>query len=384
MNKHELIPTARILLGGENDVDGFKYALHSGDLRRPSTLASNGPHANLLQSYSEIGDEIFSPEVFPQTAYYKNARYCIDFFGEYFPDCRTYEEVVAFARHFVAMCNNGFESRYSSPNEPPIVIRIPDSEYFQIVQGNHRIAIEIAKKRDFIICQVLPGFSHYTPAQFLLNNISWDSGDRILYQPLPAPELQNTYTLARKCEDRLMKIIELLNIMGIRNQKDHTIIDLGSYYGYFVEMLVRSGYNTLGIEIDRVAISLGNIFYKNTLNRITHGSITSLLINDQQQKFDIVLCLSIMHHCLTRRFSLDILSFAKGLDKITSHCLLLEMATESEKWFSNLLKGWNQETIIEFMLENTSFSECANLGYDSDSCGQFSGNFNRPMLAFFK
>ena len=75
------IPVRKILLGGEGDLRARQYSYLTGDLLRPSTRASSGPHATFLADYERLGERIFDPDIFETTPYYKNARDRIRVFG---------------------------------------------------------------------------------------------------------------------------------------------------------------------------------------------------------------------------------------------------------------------------------------------------------------
>lgn len=58
------VPLNRILLGGENDLPGYRYSLLTGDFKRPSCSVASGPHAEFLSSYLKLGDAILETPFF--------------------------------------------------------------------------------------------------------------------------------------------------------------------------------------------------------------------------------------------------------------------------------------------------------------------------------
>src|SRR5256714_5522533 len=95
----------RLLCGGENGLSGRQYALHTGNFLRPSTPFARAPHVQFLEQYKQIGDEIFRPEVFRQTAYFANAVECMNVVGQYFT-CTREDQVEQVARGFAARFRN--------------------------------------------------------------------------------------------------------------------------------------------------------------------------------------------------------------------------------------------------------------------------------------
>ena len=80
------------------------YARHTGDFLRPSTPISQSPQVRFLEEYKRIGEEIFRPEVFHQTAYFANAAQCMNVVGQYFY-CTREEEIEQIARGLVNRFN---------------------------------------------------------------------------------------------------------------------------------------------------------------------------------------------------------------------------------------------------------------------------------------
>ena len=107
-------------------------------------------------------------------------------------------------------------------------------------------------------------------------------------------------------------------------------------------------------------------------------------LSEGSQKFDVISCLSIMHHLINRRESIDPLKLLHAIDKATNKILFFEMGQETESWFKTSLQGWNDSTIPAWVLNNSSFKSFQNLGKDSDNVGKFKENFHRTLFVFIK
>ncbi len=382
------IPVYKILLGGENDLSGYQYSLLTGDYFRPSTKAKDSPHAQFLLDYIQYGEKILEKEFFQETSYFKNAQTCIDLFGDYFPGIDTDERISLAAERFIKLFDQQDISHlpskgHSKQGEIIIVSPIENSDFFQLVQGNHRVAFAIANKLEYIKAKVNIQKKEITPIQFLLESLQWEQGDKILYQPLPCPELQSQWVLARNCEDRLNGMKSFLKKEDMSFSKDSTYLDLGSYYGWFVNKFIENGFDGYGVEKDNVPIQVGEIVFPNIKNKVFKNEITRFL-KTSNKTYNIVSCLSIMHHFITQRENRNPEELLRLLDKTTNKILFFEMGEEHEKWFSTSLKGWNVDTIEKWVLSNTSFKKAYQLGRDIDSQGKFSDNFGRMLFAFVK
>lgn len=376
------IPVKKILLGGENDLPGYQYSLMTGDYMRPSTRVDAGPHTKLLLDYLLHGEQLF--DRFEESEYYKNARQCIDLFGEYFPEIDSEEKIILAARRFVYLFEHRDVSHlpsagHSKDNELIEVVPIRESDCYQLRQGNHRVAFAVANNKVSIKAKISRSRTEITPIQFLLRSLQWEQGDKIIYQPLPCPELDDQWVLARKCEDRFERMIRFIIEQGV--SATTRILDLGAYYGWFVSTFRRRGYLCEGVEKDNIPIQIGKIAYSNITNSIHHNDILRFLIS-QKQSYDVVCCLSIMHHLISGRERSDPLRLLKLLDLRTTRILFFEMGQADEKWFSKTLSGWDVDAIENWVLSNTTFRKATRLGKDTDGVGQFAGNFGRMLFAF--
>jgi 2-polyprenyl-3-methyl-5-hydroxy-6-metoxy-1,4-benzoquinol methylase len=381
------IPVRKILLGGEGDLRAKQYSYLTGDLLRPSTGASSGPHAMFLTEYERLGEKIFDQDIFETTSYYRNARDCIRVFGSYFPSSLTPDRIVLTAKRFALQ----FEGKsvahlpaagHSPEGEAIKVFTVKDSDCYELMQGNHRVAFAARRNQELITADV-QFKPNYTPLQEMVQNVAWESGAKELYQPLGLPEFEGSWTLLRDCGTRFDKMLRFLRVRQLTADRVDRIEDIGSYYGWFVSRFVAAGYNAHGIERDRQAIRIGELAYGNLEGRILWDDARTALSEEATQS-DVICCLSIMHHYVMKKYSTSADEFLRLLNKQTKKVLFLEMGEEHEQWFAQSLSGWNKEFIRNWVIENTDFKLAHELGRDSDNKGRYRSNFGRMLFAFEK
>jgi SAM-dependent methyltransferase len=376
------VPVDRILRGGERFIPANRYARLTGDLLRPSTPISEGPHVKLLEAYQERGDQLLSADEFAKTPYFANAEQCISYTGAYFPYIKTVTQVQALARKFVQMSLlNGTEGSNlpgHSPKGSPILVRkIAYSDHYELVDGNHRVAAELVRGATCLYCAVTRDVAT-TPAQDALLDVLWQEGRTEVYQPISLPEVATWDTL-RKCSDRSAFMIAFLKADALSGAR--TYIDIGCSYGWFVAEMEKAGYDATGVERDPFALRVGQMVYRLRENQLVRSGIEDFL-EKNKQVWDVVSCFSVLHHFVLGRGSIDAKDLVIGLDRITRSVLFLDSGTEDEEWFSQNLRGFGEQHIEEFVLRVTSFKWCVKLGRDGDRVGKFANNYRRMVFAF--
>jgi hypothetical protein len=377
----------KILLGGEGDVRAKQYSYLTGDLLRPSIRALSGPHATFLADYERLGERIFDRDVFETTSYYKNARDCIRVFGDYFPSSLSPDRIVLTAKRFALQ----FEGKsvahlpaegHSPEGEVIKVYTVRDSDCYELMQGNHRVAFAARRDQEFITANV-QFEPNYTPLQEMVRNVAWESGAKELYQPLGLPEFESSWALLRDCNARFDKMLRFLRFRQLGADRVDRIVDIGSYYGWFVSRFVSAGYNAVGIERDRQAILIGELVYGNLERKILWDDARTALTEEAMQS-DVICCLSVMHHYVLGKYSTSANEFLRLLNERTRKILFFEMGEQHEQWFARSLAGWNKDFIKSWVIENTQFKIAHELGRDNDNKGRYRNNFGRMLFAFEK
>lgn len=375
------VPISKILMGGEGGVPADKYAVVVGNFMRPSTRITNGPHYELLRLYDNIGDQLFLPAFFCKTGYYKNALSCIEHLGSYFGVSNA-AEIVFLARRFVdyyrGITNERQLPGQSPPGAPILLAPVYRSTYFQIIDGNHRLAMLAARGVATARARVLPKVV-MTPLQKLLQECLWIGGEHEIYQPLDAPEVQDGWILVRNCEDRFEKMRKFLS-ENVSLPKGSSYLDLGANYGWFVWRFSQLGFDSVGVEMDPFAIRVGEYVYRLKKEMMLQLDCTYFLKNNRR-KFDVVSSLSFAHHLISGKIEGDIDEFIKLLDSVTRKVLFFEMGHTGEKWYRKTLGQWSIDFTENWLKKVTSFAKIVRLGSDCDSKGPFKGNYGRMLFA---
>ena len=385
-----------LLRGGENGIRAFKYAEITTDFLRPSTPVSEGPHIKLLKQYIDIKDDIFNSEVFVNTPFYKNALQAISLCGGYF-----YNEpsnIIDTAKRFIKRHNNENISTISrhpgqSPNESPILVRkIKYSSYYEVIDGNHRIALAYIQGKSHIEVTLIDEDEVYTPLQQLLLDVMWIDKRKWLYQPVHAPELKESWMLIRKSTDRLVKMNSFLKEKELLPPDSKSYLDIGSNYGWFVSKMAQTGFESYGLEQDYIASSVGTHMYGLKQEQIVNREMVSYL-KVTSDTFDVVSFLSVLHHFELSRGGNSVYLHSYGQDKIaaknviklvdsiTNKVLFFETGQSHEKAFSGRLSKWTDDFIINWLKENTTFKHIINLGKDEDNIPPFEGYYGRTLFA---
>lgn len=377
-----------ILRGSEgDDLTGLQYVNMTGDIFRTSTRVIDGPQVQLLKDYKKYGDEIFNPSKFVETFYYKNAFESICFVGDYFPAASRPEDIIKVARRFVDSFLEKDISQYEQKghnryDENIIVRPISKSNCFQLVSGNHRVASAHMKGIEYLDAVVLANEITQTYFTDLLDKVLWDEG-KALYQPIELPEFSNL-PLIRKSTDRLKKMISYIDTNN-ESLNNLSLLDIGSYYGWFVNEFRKKGVDAYGLERDFAACKVSIELYGISKNKFFNLPLENYLLNGKNhQKYDIVLFLSVMHHFSMGKSFLSDIEVLKKLAEMTNKYMFFETGEEHEVMFGESLKGWNQKRITDFVLKHTDFKEVISLGRDNDNVGKHNNDYKRMLFVFKK
>jgi hypothetical protein len=99
------------------------------------------------------------------------------------------------------------------------------------------------------------------------------------------------------------------------------------------------------------------------------------------RKLDVVLFLSVLHYFPLKRAAGAPEEMLKKVDAITGSVLFFDTGQSHEEWWRNSLPEWNDDFIIRFIKQNTSFTHVLPLGRDSDNVGPYSDNYARTLFA---
>jgi len=379
-----VVPIENLLRGGENGIRAYKYSEITNDFLRPSTPVSDGPHVELLRLYNDIGDKIIEKEIFIETPYYKNALTSMSLCGSQFYSNPSY--IVKVAKRFIRQYNGEDLSKLprqpgqSAPDIPIIVRSIKDSSYYEVIDGNHRIALAYMQGKKDVKVTLIDDEDVYTPLQRLLLDVMWTDKRKWLYQPVHAPELKENWTLIRKSTDRLDKISSFLKEKRFLPPVSKSYLDIGSSYGWFVSKMDQVGFESYGLEQDYIAISLGIQIYGLKQKQIINSNL-ELFLKETSDTYDVVSLLSVLHHFELSHDSIKPEELIRMIDNVTKKVLFIETGQSHENAFSGRLSKWTDDYIIGWLKENTTFKHIINLGKDNDCIPPFEDYYERTLFA---
>lgn len=385
------IDLGRTLLGGEGTYDAVSWAELTGDWQRASTLLGDSIYVRFLEQYRALGESIFDWKNFEETGYFKNALKCVQFWGDYFGQ-RTPEGIYEQARTFVKLYQrikneDGREVTFPSqkdharPGTQPVVRETFTPNTFQIADGHHRLAIAWAlghrKAQVTVLRPPLP-----TGLQSLVLKVNQTQGRKELYQPIDGPEFDSSWGLVRRCHDRLAM---MLNFLASRNYSvgKLAVVDLACSYGWFVNEFGKRGYQVTGVERDPTALNIGRIAYGLPREQLVQSDFESFA-NSCRGTFDVVLLLSVLHYYPLKRAAGTPEDMIRQVDAITGSVLFFDTGQSHEEWWRRSLPEWNDEFIINFIKQNTSFTHVLPLGRDSDNVSPYRDNYARTLFACFR
>ncbi len=372
-----------LLVGGQNRMNATAYADATGDLLWGSRTVADGPHGRLLALAS--GATLSDSEILASD-YGLMASRCIALSGQYF-DAVDVAEVPRVARRFLAdagLDGSGQGSgsaelrppHASAPDAPVRVAPVRGTDYYQVVDGHHRIALASFRgQKDIEV--VVDRVGVRTPLMAMLSRMTWIGGADERYQPLAAPEL-SAWPTVRACTDRFEAMRRLLADEGIGPGASY--LDVASCYGWFVAEMAAHGYDAHGVERDPLAPRLGEAIYGLDPARISTGDAVELL-GSATRTWDVVSCFSLLHHFALGRASVGAEELVRLLDGVTGRVLFLDTGQAHERWFAESLPEWDTAYVAKFLTTHGSFDRVVDLGPDIDDVEPYSGNYGRHLFA---
>jgi hypothetical protein len=379
----QTVPLDKLLTGLQGERTAAEFVARTGQLTWTSTPVTEGPHAKLLALGRDRGVELTDEEILA-TPYARLAGQLIELDGHFF-SATDDAGIVAAARSFIArgLGDSAAGSRppaYASREGTPIYVApIKASDCFQVLDGHHRLAVAAARgettarvKAKWVPVQ--------TPLQSLLDQMSWIGGQRELYQPVSAPELEKSWVTVRACTDRLDKMKAFLGERDLLPPSSQTYLDIASCYGWFVDQMGRLGFEANGMERDPLGPQLGQAIYGLDPSRISVGDCVELLEQDSQ-RWDVVSCFSLLHHFVLGRGSVSAEKLIASIDSVVGKVLFIDTGQVHEEWFQRSLPGWDTARVRSFLEQNTSFTTIVDLGPDRDAVAPYAKNYGRHLFA---
>lgn len=371
----------KLLCGGEQGIPAGRYSYNTGNHLRSSTLIKDSPHVKLLQLYQEIGEAIYKPENYKNTAYYQNMLECLKECGNYFDvvDKKdALKQITRFIEHFEG--KPAEKIYHQSDSQAPLITPNVLSEYYEVIDGMHRIAIAYVNGIEEMEFRISSNPTMTLLQELILGN-SWTSGQKLLYQPIDSPELEN-FTLVRQCSDRLEMMTKFLKEKDLLTP-GLKYLDLGSSYGYFLSEISKLGFQCYGVDKCPNSLILGNICYQVPQKRMLCMGVENFF-DLNEDSYDVVSLLSVLHHFFLGRGEYSAEELIEHVDKITKRVLILDSGQNHEEWFKKTLPDWDEKTMIQWLKDYTSFDEVIPLGKDCDNVGVYAPNYQRTLVACYK
>lgn len=378
------VPLSKVLLGGQNGLPVETVAEATGDLLWGSRTVADGPHVALLRAGLE---RPLTDEEVLASPYAELARACIRLSGQYF-GVTDDAGILRLARDFLARAAAPetpvdphaapVRPHQSEPGTPVLLAPVRDSDCYQVVDGHHRLAIEVVRGAVGVRARVRR-LSVTTPLQDVLDEMSWIGGELELYQPVDAPELRRGYRLVRRCTDRLAMMTPLLEEVAAEADARPTYLDVAACYGWFVDAVGGLGYDAEGVERDPAAPRVAAALHGTDPGRVHVADAVDFLATGRT--WDVVSCFSLLHHFVLGRGPCPPEELVRLLDGATGRVLFLDTGQAHEHWFRDSLPEWDAEHVRSFLAEHTTFDRIIDLGTDSDAVPPYQDNYGRHLFA---
>jgi len=375
------ISVDRFLWGGEQGIPGNRYSEITQEHLRTSTLLRDTPHVKLLRDYQRLGEQLFDKEIYTRTPYYQNARRCLRVCGHYV-DVRNEDNLIRQIRRFIDHYNGvpGERVAHQTDDAPPLVAKNVFSDYYEVIDGLHRLAIACVRGAEDVECRMRrePSIS-LVQGHVLLNRLT--PYQTVLYQPLDCPELEN-FTLVRRCDDRFTMMRRYLRSAGMVGA-GATYLDLGCSYGYFMAKMKTLGFEPYGVEACPHSIVLGHACHGLLRERFFAMSLEAFFAK-ADEPYDVVSLLSVLHHFVLGKGQISATDLIEQTDRLTRKVLFVDTGQNHEQWFRQSLPEWDVPYIRRWLRDHSSFKEIIPLGTDVDDVGRYAGNYGRTLFACIK
>ncbi len=396
--RSESIPVDHLLVGSQAGRPLEVWIEETGDYERSSVRLIDSSYVSFLNLIREDPKRLSDDSFLRSTDYFRMAHHCVDHIGKWFgakEDSGILERVRAFGKMLPELDGDDQPERPSLGGEalrgrtqrgdPIRVFAIRNSHSYELHDGHHRAALAILSGKPAIDALVLG--EKWTFLQRLVLQGVQTRGRMDLYQPIDAPEFDGEWKLVRRCTDRFSMMERFLEERGI-DGKTRSMLDLASSYGWFLKAFSDRGFTSYGVERDAVAVKIGRAAYGLGPDAVRMTSVERFLAHNQD-RFDIVLFLSILHHFIIGRESAGWFrrsgdaaarKMLSLVDRACGHVLFFDTGQEHETWMKDKLPGWNPDFIARWLRENSSFDEILPLGTDED-VKTYSGNYARTLFA---
>jgi len=383
------VPVDALLVGSQAGRPLERWVEETGEESRASLRLIDSPYVSFLRSVRDDPARLDDATFLRGTDYYRMARRCADHTGKWFgahEEAGILERVRAFGRMLPELAGAHGPERAelggervqgrTARGEPLQVFALRDSRCRELQDGHHRVALAVMADEVDVDAAVLGEKWSYLQ-RLVLQGVQ-TRGRKELYQPLPAPEFDGDWPLVRRCTDRFAMLQRFLRERGIDGGGRRSL-DLASSYGWFVRAFADLGFDANGVERDEIAVAVGRAGYRLPPGRVRVASVERFL-RGNQERFDVVLFLSILHHFVIGRESAPAEELIRHVDRACTGVLFFDTGEEHEAWMRDKLPGWTPDFIERWLRDHTTFDEIVRLGRDED-VESFPGNYARTLFA---
>ena len=344
------VPVAQLLVGGEDGATAKQLAGVLGDPMRPSTFLAQAPLVELLRDYHAQGEAVLGDAHLLATRAFRDMTAHAHATGHTHNDDAVLNEL----RHTIV------DASVAWLEQPVPVRRVRNSEYLQVQATSLGLLNVVARGAVSANAVIVPG-TVTTPLQDLLLQMSSMAGTRQIYQPVPAPELTQSWPLVRQCTERLEMMQAFLRERALPGEPSY--LDVASCYGWFVAEMRNAGFRARGVERDTLAIRCGRWVFGLAEDDVEASDAEPYLAT-VDQPFDVVSCFSLLHHLVMFEGESTAAALVQQLDRVTAEVLFIDTGEAHESWLSNLDPQWEPRFIQRWLVEHTTFTEVVALGTD--------------------
>jgi len=216
-------------------------------------------------------------------------------------------------------------------------------------EGKHRLSI--AKLLGLETIPAVAGLRHHDWHQFRLEVQDWvNSRNGIAYQPFTHPDLQ--HIPAQHDDGRFELMMNQLTFT------QGSVIDIGSFFGYFCHRFERAGFTCTAVEIHPK-----HIYFMKKLRAAEERTFSimeeSILDGDQALRYDVVLALNIFHHFLKTQESFDALK--RLLGRLEMKVMFFQPHCPDDHVTNNMMVNFEPDEFVQFVLDHSCLTRSTKL-----------------------
>jgi len=270
---------------------------------------------------------------------------------------------------FESIKNNGYKTQQellTDPNKPDpikledeIAVNIGRNGDLLFNNGAHRLCIAKLLNTPKIPIKITVRHSQWMDFKRQILLYAKNQITRKIYHPITHIDLQDIPSFHTEKIDRF-------NIMQSHlSHKKGTLLDIGSYWGYFCHRFEDIGFTCYAVENDHV-----NLYFLEKLKRAdnkTFEIIPKSIFNCKEIKyidFDVVLALNIFHHFLKTKESYD--KFIDLLQNLHTKEMFFEPHLPEEFNDNNVYKNYTEDEFVQLILKNTTLKKSQEIGKAQD------------------